>query len=211
MLRIISGEFRSRQLHGPKDDRITRPYPSRVREAVFNTLREWFEDATVLDLFAGVGSMGLEAVSRGATNVVMVERSKQIFKLLQQNIEDLGCSDRAQAVMGDALAPRSLHLPRTPIDVIFLDPPYPMMMDDVPRQQVLDQLGRCAGVLSNGGLVVMRSPLSADRLELEIPHLDGPEERHYGKDMYVMYFQKPQNDDSTADDSADTIPSVDDS
>jgi 16S rRNA (guanine966-N2)-methyltransferase len=210
MLRIISGEFRSRQLHAPKDDRVTRPYPSRVREAVFNTLREWFEGATVLDLFAGVGSMGLEAVSRGAANVVMVERSKPIFKLLQQNIEELGCANRAQAVMGDALAPRSLLLPRTPIDVIFLDPPYLMMMEDGPRQQVLDQLDRCATVLRDGGLVVFRSPLSAERLGLEVPHLDGPEERHYGKDMYLMYYQKPKPAASTAEQSGDLTASTDD-
>ena len=63
MIKIIGGEFRSRKLAAPADESVSRPYPQRVREAVVNTLREWFDGARVLDLFAGVGSMGLEAVS----------------------------------------------------------------------------------------------------------------------------------------------------
>src|SRR5947207_15753430 len=86
MLKITAGEFRSRILLSPKDDASSRPYASRVKESVFNLLRGWFEGATVLDLFAGVGTVGLEAVSRGASNVFMMERNGEILRLLQQNI-----------------------------------------------------------------------------------------------------------------------------
>src|SRR5262245_15938357 len=78
MLKIIAGEFRSRKLLTPDDGSVSRPYGARVKESIFNLLRGWFEGATVIDLFAGVGTMGLEAVSRGAARVFMVERDRHI-------------------------------------------------------------------------------------------------------------------------------------
>lgn len=83
MLQISGGEYRSRRLTSPPDAEVSRPYARRAREAVFNLLRGWFEDARVLDLFAGVGTMGLEAASRGAAAVVMVERDKPIGSTLR--------------------------------------------------------------------------------------------------------------------------------
>ena len=66
MIKIIGGEYRSRKLLTPENESVSRPYGSRVKESLFNLLRGWFEGATVIDLFAGVGTMGLECASRGA-------------------------------------------------------------------------------------------------------------------------------------------------
>ena len=103
MLHVLAGEFKSRILKTPTDDAITRPMGSRTKEGLFNVLRGWFEGARVLDLFAGVGTLGLEAVSRGAIKVFMVEKDRKIFALLRDNIESLGCGERAIAVQADAL------------------------------------------------------------------------------------------------------------
>lgn len=188
MLKIIAGEYRSRRLLSPPDEKVTRPYPHRVREAVFNLLREWFEDARVLDLFAGVGSMGLEAVSRGAAHVLLVERDKSIYDLLRQNVEALGCGDRAETMLGDALGPTCLARAPRPVDVVFIDPPYEVMTDERRRRMVLEQIARLREIMADKGFVVLRSPIGTDRAPLEIDGFEGPEARHYGKGMWVLLY-----------------------
>jgi 16S rRNA (guanine(966)-N(2))-methyltransferase RsmD len=190
MPRIIAGEFRSRRLLSPPDDEITRPYPDRVRESVFNTLREWFdEESRVLDLFAGVGSMGLEAVSRGATDVLMVERSRPIYRLLQQNIDALGCGDCAKALLGDALGPVCLARAPRPVDLVFLDPPYAMMREAASRQRVLAQAGRCRDVMAERSFLILRSPIGPTEADLSISGFEGPEDHRYGRGMWVSWYQ----------------------
>lgn len=188
MLKIIGGEFRSRILAAPKDDSISRPYASRVKESVFNLLRGWFEGATVIDLFAGVGTVGLECASRGAEKVFMVERDVKIFHLLQENIEALGCGDRAVAVCGDALSVVTLDRAPRPADVIFIDPPYEMMQQEPSRRRVLDQAGRCRELMGDQGFLVLRSPVDAALFDAVIPGFDGPEEHSYGQGMHVLLY-----------------------
>ena len=188
MLKIIGGEFRSRRLAAPEDESISRPYAQRVKEAVFNMLREWFDGARVLDLFAGVGTMGLEAVSRGAERVVMVERSRPIYRLLKQNIDDLDCADRAESVLGDALGELPVARAPRPVDVMFVDPPYPMMEAEHSRKAILGQVERLRPVLADRSFVVLRSPRGPRDFDLEIPGYDGPEEHQYGKDMWVLLY-----------------------
>jgi 16S rRNA (guanine966-N2)-methyltransferase len=187
MLKIIAGEYRSRRLLSPEDDALSRPYGARVKESVFNLLRGWFEGAHVLDLFAGVGTMGLEAVSRGATKAVLVERDRDIFELLKRNIETLGCDDRAQAVHADALSPAALDRAPMPVNLVFVDPPYSLMEEQKGRQRVLAQIERCRPRMADQGFVVLRSPVPADA-EFTISGFDGPEEHRYGKDMNVLLY-----------------------
>lgn len=190
MLRIIAGEYRSRRLLTPSDEAVSRPYPERVKEAVFNMLREWFDEGgNVLDLFAGVGTMGLEAVSRGALNVVMIEQNREIFRLLEQNIAALGCGDRAKAVCGDGLSETALLRAPTPVDLLFIDPPYPMMLDEHSRCRVLDQMGRSRRIMAKPGLLILRSPRGPDEMDLAVDGLIGPEARRYGRDMWVLLYE----------------------
>lgn len=188
MLKILAGEFRSRALVSPPDADTTRPYIARVRESVLGMLHGWFEDASVLDLFAGVGTIGLEAISRGARHVVLVEQNKQICDLLRQNVAELGCADRAIIVQGDALAGTCLLRAERPVDLIFVDPPYSMMEDDVSRRRVIQQIERCRELMGDGGFVVLRSPSGPDDVDLTIAGFDGPEPHRYGKGMWVLLY-----------------------
>jgi len=190
LLKIIGGEYGSRQLYTPPDKKHTRPYSGRVREAVFNLLRGWFEDANVVDLFAGVGSMGLEAVSRGAAHVLLVEHDRQIFKLLKENIKTLNCAERAHAIMGDALGTACLHVAPRPVHIMFVDPPYDMIRQSGGRKRVFAQIKRAREVLDPHGFVVLRTPLGpSDDEPMTIEAFDGPEVHQYGKDMFVLLYQ----------------------
>lgn len=117
-MRIVAGEFRSRRLHTPGDASVTRPYPDRVKVSLFDLLRGQFEGASVLDAFCGVGTLGLEAVSRGASYCVFVERDKGVAALLQRNIQELGVTDRCEVLVGDALGAGALARCPDPVEGI---------------------------------------------------------------------------------------------
>lgn len=189
MVKILAGEFRSRKLLTPDDDRSTRPFLNRVKESVFGMLHECFDGANVLDLFAGVGTVGLEAVSRGAQSVLMVENNQRTYKLLQQNIEALGCADRATSMLGDALGQTCLLRAQRPVDLVFVDPPFAMIEDPMNRARIVDQILRCAEIMGERGFVVLRSPIGTDEADFEITGFDGPEVHKYRKDMWAMLYQ----------------------
>lgn len=123
-MRIVGGVWRGRRLAGPKAEGI-RPTSDRLREALFNVLAHAYddavEDAVVLDLFAGTGALGFEALSRGAARAVFVDEGRQAGALIREGIAALGCEDRARLIQRDATrlgpAPEAASL-------VFCDPPY---------------------------------------------------------------------------------------
>jgi 16S rRNA (guanine966-N2)-methyltransferase len=119
-LRIIGGAWRSRRLEFPESPGL-RPTPDRVRETVFNWLAPYLPGATCLDLFAGSGAFGFEALSRGAERVVFVEKNAEAVAALRRNGESLGTT-QAEIVPADALV--FLNGPVAAFDIVFLDPPY---------------------------------------------------------------------------------------
>ncbi|MEE8387592.1 MAG: 16S rRNA (guanine(966)-N(2))-methyltransferase RsmD [Acidiferrobacterales bacterium] len=119
-LRIIGGEWRGRRFD-VIDSEGLRPTPDRVRETVFNWLQAWVPGARCLDLFAGTGALCLEALSRGAKGVVMVEKSPAVARNLKQNIEQLG-TDAAIVVNDDSQ--HYLQGPAEVFDIVFVDPPF---------------------------------------------------------------------------------------
>jgi len=205
MLRIIGGEFKRQRLEGPAGGETTRPMSGLVKEAIFNLLRGWFDDANVLDLFAGVGTMGLEAVSRGAKRVLMVEQNRQSFRTLQENIRRLGCEDRAEAMHGDAFSPLLAARAPTPVDVVFVDPPYAMMLDENDRRRVFQQIAMLKDVMAEKGWVVLRSPDLEGDVDLSLPGFEGPETHRYSRDMLVHLYLKSQEDERAAEEG-DTLP-----
>ncbi len=193
MLKILSGKYRSRILESPPDAATTRPIVARVKESVFNLLRGWFEDAVVLDLFAGVGTIGLEATSRGAREVVMVERDRKIAAMLRFNVEELGCGDRAVVVEADALGPAALAQAPRDCDLVFLDPPYPLWREPETRRRIVDLVTRCRGVMKPKSFLVLRTPDEHADLR-DIPGFDGPETHPYGEEMFVHLYMPAAED-----------------
>ncbi|WP_440996129.1 16S rRNA (guanine(966)-N(2))-methyltransferase RsmD [Arhodomonas sp. SL1] len=120
-LRIIAGQWRGRRLSFP-DSGGLRPTAERVRETLFNWLRSAVAGSRCLDLFAGSGALGLEAASRGATEVVCVERSGRTAAALRENVALLGAGERVRVIRADAR--RFLEGAGAPFDIVFLDPPF---------------------------------------------------------------------------------------
>lgn len=129
-----------------------------VKEAMFNLLRGHFEGEAVLDCFAGTGTVGLEAASRGASRVVCVERDRRVTRVLDQNIEMLGAQEQVEVVTGDALGPAAIHRCPKPVHVVFFDPPYPMVRDAHDWVRVRTQFQRLVGLLDDTGYAVLRTP-----------------------------------------------------
>ncbi|MCY3960741.1 MAG: RsmD family RNA methyltransferase [bacterium] len=140
-LRIIAGEARGRRLSTPEGIEV-RPTTSRVREAVFNSLHSQgcLEGANVLDLFAGSGALGLEAVSRGAASATFVESAPAALAALKANIDVTGFNDRCRVVPGDVM--RELAGLGHGFDVALCDPPYgfdawPELVSQLPSDTVV--------------------------------------------------------------------------
>lgn len=156
MTRIIAGTLGGRRLHTPRGA-LTRPTSDRTREALFSALdaRGVVGGARVLDLFAGSGALGIEALSRGAAAAVLVDRDRGAVSAMKRSLTDLGLRS-ARVVSRDAAA--FLAGPPEPFDLVFLDPPY-----DLDEEQLGRLLGRLTeGWLADDALVVVersaRSP-----------------------------------------------------
>ncbi len=120
-MRIIAGSARGRPLLSPKG-LSTRPTLDRVKESLFNILQFQLAGARILDLYAGSGNLGLEALSRGADFVVFNDHSRDCCGIIQKNLQALHFADKAQVLQMDALC--AIHGFCTPFDIVFLDPPY---------------------------------------------------------------------------------------
>ena len=118
-MRVIGGEFRSRRLKSIAGV-ATRPTPDRLREALFNVLAPRIQGAQFLDLYAGTGAVGIEALSRGAARCVFVEKSRHAAAVLNENLASLGLEARARVILGNV----ATALARLYGDIVFLDPPY---------------------------------------------------------------------------------------
>ncbi|MGB5103786.1 MAG: 16S rRNA (guanine(966)-N(2))-methyltransferase RsmD [Steroidobacteraceae bacterium] len=160
MLRIIGGEWRGRKVGFPPVAAI-RPTPDRVRETLFNWLQFDIPGSRCLDLFAGSGALGLEALSRGAAEVVFVESDAQAAGRLAGNLRMLAC-DRGTVVRTPAQ--QYLEGPVVPFDVIFLDPPYAERLLAATCRRIEER-----GWLKPGGHVYLEDAAAAGAPELP-PH-----------------------------------------
>lgn len=182
-MRIVAGEFKGRTLHGP-DGKATRPTSDKVREALFSILGD-VAGLRALDLFAGTGAVGIEAVSRGAESAVLVERDRRMIAVIEQNLSVTAGpeDDRITVLRGNALRFVGDYAD-APFDLVFLDPPYadapaiaPKLSDLLPR------------VLAPGATVATesdrRSPLVLDENAFPLRS-----EHRYG-DTLLRIFNAP--------------------
>jgi 16S rRNA (guanine966-N2)-methyltransferase len=169
-VRIVAGKFRRRRLLSSPGD-TTRPITDRVKETLFERLTADLIDRRVADVFAGTGTLGLEALSRGAKSVVFIERDRIAFDLLQQNVATLGAADQTLCWRTDAF--RTSYRPKgvsefIPFEVVFFDPPYRMIANLKEGSLLYSSLERLArpDVTAPGALLILRTP---ERASFSLP------------------------------------------
>lgn len=149
-MRVIGGIARGRPIKCPPR-RLLRPTPDMLRETLFAILGERVLGCRFLDLYAGTGAVGIEAASRGAAHVTLVEKAPAVARLLQQNVVSTGMADKVRVVRGDASrACRRLAAAAERFDVVFLDPPYLLLNEQA--------VAAAALVLAEQGLLVVQHP-----------------------------------------------------
>ncbi len=185
-MRISAGEHRGRRLQSPKGLR-TRPTSDLLRQAIFNVMGARIQGARVLDLYAGTGALGLEALSRGAADATFVERDRSALASLKTNLATLGVSARARVLGQDALTALE-RLARTGerFDCVFLDPPY-----------ADDSAVRCVETLAPGRILSDNAVLFVQafhRTELpeRIGTLRGAWQRRYGDTRLTLYRKETE-------------------
>lgn len=179
-MRIITGAAKGRRLTAPDTER-TRPATDRVREAIFSAIGPWVEDADVLDLYAGSGSYGLEALSRGAASATFVETGRQAIDALRSNIEAVGLGGTIVAADVDSFlrepGGRRYHL-------VFIDPPW-----ELATEVVQEQMARLDPLVEPDGEVVV-SRREGDRVPDIPPGWRVATDRRYGDARIYRYVKK---------------------
>ncbi len=169
-MRIISGSQKNKKILAPKG-LSTRPTSSRLRETLFNICQNQIEGACFLDLFAGSGAIGLEALSRGAESVTFIDQDKNSIRCIQKNIKAMGFESHAKVLHGDAL----MWLAKLgTFDFIYVDPPYTEKNRDVSYSSEVLQMIEEREMIRPGGMLFMEESLqwkpdldSLTRLELK--------------------------------------------
>jgi len=182
ILRIIGGARRGKRLYSPRNNSI-RPTADRVRESIFNILAGRVFDSRLLDLFAGTGAIGLEALSRGAKHATFIDNHPAALELIKKNIKVCEWADRTEIIRWDST--RSLNCIKCHIELyslVFIDPPYRSEM--VPT--ILGHLDR-SNVLTNKALVIVEHS-STEILDGKISTFFLEDQRSYGKTL-VSFFQ----------------------
>ncbi len=180
-MRIIAGQFKGRRLWSPIHG-LVRPTSERVREAVFDVLGPHILASRVLDLFAGTGAFGFEALSRGASHVSFVERNSSAAQTIKRNAEKLGVRERVSVRIGGAAQALNSHVEaKESFTVVFMDPPYDTNdLDHIWRQRALRR------VLSQDAVLVVESRYSTS-------HQQAPDfltrrfARRYGDTLVEMF------------------------
>lgn len=162
-MRVIAGVAKGRRLRAVKGYQV-RPTLGRVREVLFDILAPRIVGSRFLDLFAGTGSMGIEALSRGAQRSVFVESDRKAVQTIISNLNEIGLANQAKVIC----QPVNKALPRLAeqgdcFDIIFLDPPY---RQTKAVREVLGWLSQDKQILASGGVVVAQESAKADQIEL---------------------------------------------
>lgn len=178
-MRVIAGEMRGRRIKAVSG-MDTRPTADKVKGAIFNVLREKVLDAKVLDLFAGTGNLAIEALSRGAREIILVEKAYSARKVIQENLKNIG-HEQAQLLGMDAFEYLKQY-PDQPFDLIFLDPPYRQGLVD----KALSLLSQPSWLTTSG--VIVAETASDERLQVLEP-FEIRKTSEYG-DTKIWYIQR---------------------
>lgn len=180
-MRVIAGKAKGRRLAGP-ETRDTRPVTDRVKEAVFSSIGDWVVDADVADLYAGSGSFGLEALSRGARSAVFVENGARALEALERNIHIVGLG----GVVSPMKVRQFLQTNQQTYHLVFIDPPWPL-----PTEELEADLAMLDSFLVDRAEVIA-SRRHSDRLPAAPENWRVATEKRYGDTRIVRYEKKAE-------------------
>ncbi len=181
-MKVISGYLKGRRLFFPAGSKSLRPTKDLIREAIFDVLRGWIADKRVLDLFAGTGALGIEAISHGAREVVFVELEREAISIIKKNIETLGITGQCSIRKGKAEKIIE-ELSKEKFDLIIADPPY-----GYPENKIASMLKSIVRfqMICQGGVAIIEH-----RSRYLLPEVEGLtvyKEKIYGKNK-VSYLK----------------------
>ena len=162
-MRIISGDYKGKKILLPKD-KLTRPLKDLTKESIFNIIKHSklldinLENSTILDLFSGVGSFGLECLSRGSASVTFLESYKEVLTILKKNIDSLKQQNSSNIIEKDIFAENTLKALNSKFDIIFMDPPYKEKKLTV----LLDTIIKLKLLKNNGIIIIHRHQKEED-------------------------------------------------
>lgn len=183
-MRIVAGEFRSRRIEAPSG-MDTRPTLDKVREAVFSSLGGYFEGGNMLDLYAGSGANGLEALSRGMDKAVFVDKDRRAVNAIRKNIEALGVKERTRILScPDTKALAALKEEGMKFSLIYMDPPYAKQKNAEILSLISDY-----DLIEENGTVIIES-IKDDEFHEEYDHLRYDKDRIYGISRITWYRGK---------------------
>lgn len=185
-MRIISGRFKGHRLVSFQADHI-RPTTDRVKESVFNILQAYFDGCSVLDLFAGTGNLGIEALSRGAARVESVESNKKSLSILKENLSKLKIQDEVKVHSMDVFSFLKKYQGQT-FDIIFIDPPFTQAL----AHDVMTALSLSATFNPETWIIIESS--DHERLDSEYSNLKRLDQRDFG-DKKVSFFRQESASD----------------
>jgi 16S rRNA (guanine966-N2)-methyltransferase len=187
-LRIIGGEFRNRLLKAPKGIK-TRPTLAILRKAVFDMLQFTIQEAHFLDLFAGSGLMGIEALSRGAARACFIDKDRTAIRCIEENLKVLGLQDKAEVLLLDASA--ALHRfakKKSTFDVIYIDPPYPLSQTTPILQDLLQFIDTHSLLAPQGHLLIEETTPSKLSNEMPLNTLRFVNTRQFSDSLLHQYI-----------------------
>lgn len=173
-MRIISGLLKGRKLKFIKDKNI-RPTKDVVREAIFDTLRGWIENKKVIEIFAGSGILGIEAISHGAKKVIFIEKEKRAIEVIRENIENLKIEKKCEIIKGDCEYEIE-KLENLKYDLVIGDPPYDFPVSKLER--IMEKMVKL-NILKKNGILVIELEV---KKEIPVPEdYEIIKKRRYGK------------------------------
>jgi len=184
---VIAGEFRGRSIE-TVSNHLTRPTSDKVKESLFNIIGPYFNDGTVLDLFAGSGGLGIEALSRGMGQAIFIDQQKRAIQMIKKNLSSLEISDRAEVYQNDAFrALKVLGKRKLKFELIFIDPPY---KKDV-YQRILKEISREQLTYPNTMIICEHD--SEQSLPESITVFDKKRTEKYGGTTGITLYQRKDN------------------
>ena len=177
-MRVISGKAKGIQLNTP-EGMLTRPTTDRVKEALFSIIQFELPGARVLDLFGGTGQLGIEALSRGASNAVFVDSRREACQLIRSNLKKTHLEDQATVVQSDYM--EYLNRCRGFFQIVLLDPPYAEVFLENAIKKITE-----IDILQSGGIIVAERPLGKE-LPWEFEGFTRSRDYKYGKIILTLY------------------------